>query len=175
MGRGQDMAYMSVYMDAFFTLAHGALERYLKGVLSAINSEAFSTQRLRREYGHDLAALLNEVRAVGVVVTAEHLEWVVGVLDAEWDHARYLVGSRTDALVKDAPTFRLRELDGVVAAVRNVLVSRLPPGEVSESLLASLWRSSFPFGALREAFTQENEYLDSFDGLPELPAGSEGT
>lgn len=172
LGRGRDMAYMSVYMDPFFTLAHGALERYMKGILSAVDRVAFSPENLRRDYGHRLGELMRTVSDLGVGVTAQHLDWVIEVLDAEWDHARYLVGSRTEDLVEDAPTFRLRELDGVVATVRNALISRMPREEVDESLLASLWRSSFPFGALRDAFTEENDYLDSFDGLPELPPGT---
>jgi hypothetical protein len=169
LGRESDMAYMSVYIDAFFTLAHGALERYFKGILSAIDGERYSDDQLKSEFRHNLDRLLREVRTHHPDLEGEFFDWIVEVLNAEWAHARYLVNAETAKLVFDAGTFRLKEFDGVVAATRNVLIGHLTPEEVKGSILAALWRSSFPFEALRDAFADGNEHLEEFDGLTPAP------
>lgn len=167
LGREVARAQMTVYMDPFFTLAHGALERYMKGLLAAIDPGRYSLSYLRTTFSHSLLNLLQEVRAQGQEIDTDYLDWAVEVLDAEWSHARYLVSAAPDQLVDDAGTFRLQDLDRIVSVLRNSLIEHLSDDEVKDSIVVALWRSSFPFDAFRDAFVEGNEFVESFAGLPE--------
>lgn len=164
-----DTTIVTAYMDPFFTLSHGAFERYLKGLLSAVNPTRYTVRTLKG-FDHRLGELLKECRS-HVQMEVEELSWAVEVLDAEWNHARYLVSARPAQLLDDAGDFRLMHLDKLVAVVRNAVLGFLSKDEVSDSLLAKLWLSKLPFETFREAFTAGNQFLDEFDGLPQQPAG----
>lgn len=166
LGLESDAAYVSVYKDSFFTLAHGALERYMKGILTATDPTQYSATNLRMEFRHSLSRLLQEVRD-GEDLNVADLDWAVNVLDAEWNHARYLVSAVPDQLIEDAGAFNLSDLDRIVSVVRNRLVDHLSDAEVNESIVVALWRSSFPFDAFRDAFLKGNDSVADFTGLPE--------
>lgn len=153
-----------VFIDAFFSLAHGALERYLKGILSATDSHRYTSHKLKRKFGHDLIKLLRFVRK-HASIDITHIDWVCDVLSQEFDHARYLVSANPSQLLEDAGALKLEDLDRTVCGLRNQLVQQLKPEVVNNSLLVSLYSSNFPFAEQREAFLRDNKYAHEFHGL----------
>lgn len=152
----------------FHTLAHSALERYLKGVLQG-ETPTVSADALRSQFGHDLMKLLDEAVKATSRLDLKRLRDQCKILDDEFREGRYLVGARIDVLTASDHVKGLVELgdagavDSLICAVRNETVLYLTSEEKQQSLLAGVAQARWQHW--RELFLKENPAAHSFEGL----------
>lgn len=85
----------------FHTLAHIAIERYLKGILHGDDSDAYSVEVLRKDFGHDLVKLLTAASRNHPLLADSEIRTAGAALWAEFDSGRYLVTADVELLTTD--------------------------------------------------------------------------
>lgn len=164
-GLGLMMPRHLAVFDGFVLLAHHALERYLKGILSAFDSKKFNPDYLRKTFGHDLSLLLQEASKVAPKLDTPPVWDACEILTREWMHARYLVTADASKVHPAATQLDLARMDEIVALVRSEFVAMLSPAESAGSILSQLSRVGVPFAQQREILVQQNLSLSKFQGL----------
>ena len=153
----------------FHTLAHIAIERYLKGILHGDDSDAHSGVVLRKDFGHDLARLVAAASRNHPLLADTEIRTACAALWAEFDSGRYLVTADVELLTTDKHINTLSELnklevfDNLICTIRNEVVEHLTEGERDQSMLAAI--GSARLSQWREPFELGNLALSKFRGI----------
>lgn len=151
-------------------LTHAALERYFKGLLRFEHPVRFSVAELKsHKFGHDLVALLNELRDRHPALHDDRLQEDCKILTNESQRGRYLVTADRGLLTAETHVqalmafMRSGRLDWAVCTVRNEILEKIPARLRSSLLLAQVEKGdTFRSGHL---VAEHNPAFTSFRGL----------
>ena len=157
----------------FHTLAHAAIERYLKGILQGADPARFSIDALRKEFRHNLSKLLDAAKGFHPMLQDPKIRERCEALRQEFDAARYFVTADVEAIIGGHHLECLGALDepgafdDLICVIRNELVIHLGVGERQQTLLSTARRGRRQ--RWRELLEKDNRALPRFVGLDQPP------